>query len=103
MRQRYLDDRSVAEIAQRTGSTADAVSMRLTRGKAAVARSLASDLREEAQSLGLTLPPARHVDAHARALHAVRAGHAPHADRARARHHRLPVPALRSESLFPGS
>ena len=58
MRQRYLDDRSVAEIAQRTGSTADAVSMRLTRGKAAVARSLASDLREEAQSLGLMLPPA---------------------------------------------
>lgn len=59
MRQRYLEDRSVAEIAHRTGSSPDAVSMRLTRGKAHLRRSLAGDLRQEAESLGLTLPPAR--------------------------------------------
>jgi len=58
MRLRYLDDRSVAEIAQRTDSTPDAVSMRLTRGKAVLRRSLAGDLRMEAESLGLTLPAA---------------------------------------------
>ena len=57
MRQRYLDDRSVVEIAHRTGSTADAVSMRLTRGKATLRRSLTGDLRQEAESLGLTLAP----------------------------------------------
>lgn len=58
MRLRYLDDRSVAEIAQRTGSTPDAVSMRLTRGKAVLRRSLAGDLRMDAESLGLTVPAA---------------------------------------------
>jgi RNA polymerase sigma-70 factor (ECF subfamily) len=57
MRQRYLDDRSVIEIAARTGSTADAVSMRLTRGKAALRRLLAGELRDEAESLGLAPPP----------------------------------------------
>ncbi len=72
MRQRYLDDRSVAEIAHRTGSTADAVSMRLTRGKATLRRSLAGDLRQEAESLGLTLAPA-HGWAHTR-VHCTQCG-----------------------------
>ena len=54
MRQRYVDDRSVTEIAHRTGSTPDAVSMRLARGRAHLRRSLAGDLRQEAESLGLS-------------------------------------------------
>ena len=72
MRQRYLDDRSVAEIAQRTGSTPDAVSMRLTRGKANLRRSLAGDLRQEAESLGL-MPPPDHSWAHTR-VHCTQCG-----------------------------
>ncbi|HKO32841.1 MAG TPA: RNA polymerase sigma factor [Candidatus Limnocylindria bacterium] len=72
MRQRYLEDRSVAEIAHRTGSSADAVSMRLSRGKAHLRRSLADDLRQEAESLGLTLPPA-HTWAHTR-VHCTQCG-----------------------------
>jgi RNA polymerase sigma factor (sigma-70 family) len=72
MRQRYLEDRSVAEIAHRTGSSPDAVSMRLTRGKAHLRRSLAGDLRREAESLGLTLPPG-HTWAHTR-VHCTQCG-----------------------------
>ena len=72
MRQRYLDDRSVAEIAHRTASTPDAVSMRLTRGRAHLRRTLAGDLRQEAESLGLTLPPA-HSWAHTR-VHCTQCG-----------------------------
>jgi RNA polymerase sigma factor (sigma-70 family) len=72
MRQRYVDDRSVTEIAHRTGSTPDAVSMRLTRGKAHLRLSLAGDLRQEAESLGLSLGPA-HTWVHTR-VHCTQCG-----------------------------
>ena len=73
MRQRYLDDRSVVEIAHRTGSTPDAVSMRLTRGRATLRRSLAGDLRQEAESLGLTSAPRLTRWAHTR-VHCTQCG-----------------------------
>jgi DNA-directed RNA polymerase subunit RPC12/RpoP len=44
--QRYVDDAPHAEIAERLGLSEDAVSMRLTRGKAMLRRLLASDLGE---------------------------------------------------------
>ena len=58
MRARYLEDGGITEIARRLGTTPDAVSMRLARGKAALRRLLAGELREEAESLDLTIPPA---------------------------------------------
>jgi RNA polymerase sigma factor (sigma-70 family) len=58
MRQRYLDDISVVDIAHRTGSSPAAVSMRVTRGKAALRQLLAGELREEAESFGLAPAPA---------------------------------------------
>jgi len=72
MSQRYLDDLSVAEIARRTASSPDAVSMRLTRGKAHLRRSLAGDLRPEAESLGFMLRPA-HAWTHTR-VHCTQCG-----------------------------
>ena len=50
---RYVDELTPAEIAQALGISVDAVSMRLTRGKAALRRILASELRDEAQAHGL--------------------------------------------------
>lgn len=51
--QRYGDGSSQAEIADRLGVSEDAVSMRVTRGKAALRRVLTSDLRHEAAAEGL--------------------------------------------------
>lgn len=56
MRQRFLADRSVGEIAHSAGTTPDAVSMRLARGKAALRHLLAGELREHAESLDLSIP-----------------------------------------------
>ena len=58
MRARYLEDRTVTEVARRQGTTPDAVSMRLARGKTALRRLLKGELRDEAESLDLTVPPA---------------------------------------------
>jgi RNA polymerase sigma factor (sigma-70 family) len=57
MRARYLEDRSVTEIARRVGTTPDAVSMRLARGRESLRGLLAGELRDEAESLDLTVPP----------------------------------------------
>ena len=58
MRQRFLDDMSVVDIAHRTGSSPAAVSMRVTRGKAALRQLLAGELRDEAEAFGLAPAPA---------------------------------------------
>jgi RNA polymerase sigma factor (sigma-70 family) len=50
--ERYLHDSPHAEIAARLGLSADAVSMRLTRGKLLLRRALTADLREEAMAYG---------------------------------------------------
>jgi RNA polymerase sigma-70 factor (ECF subfamily) len=49
---RYVHDSPQAEIAARLGLSADAVSMRLTRGKLLLRRALTADLREEAMAYG---------------------------------------------------
>ena len=54
--QRYVFEASNAETGQRLGLTEAAVSMRLARGKAALIRILRSDLRDEAEALGLVTP-----------------------------------------------
>ncbi|HEX6475095.1 MAG TPA: sigma-70 family RNA polymerase sigma factor, partial [Candidatus Limnocylindria bacterium] len=56
LRERYLEDRSVVEIARRGRTTPDAVSMRLSRGKAALRRLLAGELREQAEAFDLAVP-----------------------------------------------
>ena len=58
MRQRYLDDMSIVDIAHLTGTSPAAVSMRVTRGKAALRQLLAGRLREEAESFDLPPAPA---------------------------------------------
>lgn len=51
--QRYVEESAHAEIAARLGVSEDAVSMRLTRGKLALRRVLATDLRDELSAYGL--------------------------------------------------
>ena len=51
--QRYVHDASHAEIGGRLGLSEDAVSMRLTRGKATLRRLLTAELRDEAAAYGL--------------------------------------------------
>jgi hypothetical protein len=55
--ERYLEERSHAEIAGRLGLSPGAVAMRLKRGKDALRRALETELREDAMSYGL-LPDA---------------------------------------------
>jgi RNA polymerase sigma-70 factor (ECF subfamily) len=50
---RYVDESSHAEIGELLGLSADAVSMRLTRGKVVLRRVLGSELRDEADAHGL--------------------------------------------------
>ena len=50
---RYVDELPHAEIGARLGLSADAVSMRVTRGKGSLRRLLASELRDEAAAYGL--------------------------------------------------
>src|SRR5919202_3203831 len=54
--ERYVYDSPHAEIAARLGLSADAVSMRLTRGKLLLRRALTADLREEAMAYGFFDP-----------------------------------------------
>jgi RNA polymerase sigma-70 factor (ECF subfamily) len=51
--QRYVDERSPAEIGEQLRLSEDAVSMRLTRGKRALRQLLGSELRHEAAAHGL--------------------------------------------------
>lgn len=51
--QRYVEESPHAEIAARLGLSEDAVSMRLTRGKLALRRVLATELRDELSAYGL--------------------------------------------------
>jgi len=53
---RYVHDSPHAEIAARLGLSADAVSMRLTRGKLLLRRALTADLRGEAMAYGVFDP-----------------------------------------------
>ena len=50
---RYVEDSPHAEIAEQLGLSEDAVSMRLTRGKLALRRVLAGELRDELSAYGL--------------------------------------------------
>ena len=50
----YVEERSHGEVAARLGLSEGAVGMRLVRGKLAVRRALAVELREEAKSYGLS-------------------------------------------------
>jgi RNA polymerase sigma-70 factor (ECF subfamily) len=54
--ERYVHDSPHAEIAAWLGLSADAVSMRLTRGKLLLRRALTTDLREEAMAYGFFDP-----------------------------------------------
>jgi RNA polymerase sigma-70 factor (ECF subfamily) len=54
--ERYVHDSPHAEIAARLGLSADAVSMRLTRGKLLLRRALTAELREEATAYGFYDP-----------------------------------------------
>lgn len=52
----YIDEMPQAELAIRLGLSAGALRVRLHRGRLALRRALASDLRDEADALGLALP-----------------------------------------------
>jgi RNA polymerase sigma-70 factor (ECF subfamily) len=54
--ERYVHDSPHAEIAARLGLSADAVSMRLTRGKLLLRCALSAELREEAMAFGVYDP-----------------------------------------------
>jgi RNA polymerase sigma factor (sigma-70 family) len=53
---RYIEDVPQAEVARRLGLSEGAVEARVHRGKLALRRILTGDLREDALSLGITLP-----------------------------------------------
>jgi RNA polymerase sigma-70 factor (ECF subfamily) len=53
---RYVEETSPAAIAESTGLSADAVSMRISRGKLLLRRLLEGKLREDAEAFGFVIP-----------------------------------------------
>lgn len=60
--ERYVEESSQAEVAERLGMSEGAIEARLHRGKLALRRLLATDLSHEAASYGLVMPDASQWD-----------------------------------------